>query len=113
MLLVLVVLMFLVLLFSVLVTGQPSFLARRRRRGPGRAGRGDRAGRLFGNEDVVSHRQVRGHVAVEDEHRLDHPHLHRDRCPRSARRSVWGASCRNSASARVTATEIMTPRSCA
>jgi hypothetical protein len=79
MLLVLVVLVFLVL-----VTGQPSFLARRRRRRPGRAGRGDRAGRLFGNEDVVSHRQVRGRVAVEDEHRLNDPRLHRDRCPRSA-----------------------------
>jgi hypothetical protein len=82
------VLLFSVLLFSVLVTGQPSFLARHRRRGPGRAGRGDRAGRWFGNEDVVGHRQVRGRVAVEDEHRLDHPPAHRDRCPRSAGRSV-------------------------
>jgi hypothetical protein len=90
---VLVVPLFLVLGFSVLlllvlVTGQPSFLARHRRRGPGRAGRGDRAGRWFGNEDVVGHRQVRGRVAVEDEHRLDHPPAHRDRCPRSAGRSV-------------------------
>jgi hypothetical protein len=80
--------LFSVPLFSVLVTGQPSFLARHRRRGPGRAGRGDRAGRWFGNEDVVGHRQVRGRVAVEDEHRLDHPPAHRDRCPRSAGRSV-------------------------
>jgi hypothetical protein len=90
---VLVVPLFLVLGFSVLlllvlVTGQPSFLAHHRRRGPGRAGRGDRAGRWFGNEDVVGHRQVRGRVAVEDEHRLDHPPAHRDRCPRSAGRSV-------------------------
>ena len=78
------VLVVLVLVFLVLVTGQPSFLARHRHRGPGRAGRGDRAGRSLGNEDVVSHRQVRGRVAVEDEHRLDHPPAHRDRCPRSA-----------------------------
>jgi hypothetical protein len=90
---VLVVPLFLVLGFSVLlllvlVTGQPSFLAHHRRRGPDRAGRGDRAGRWFGNEDVVGHRQVRGRVAVEDEHRLDHPPAHRDRCPRSAGRSV-------------------------
>jgi len=82
--LVLAVLLFLVLVFSVLVTAQPSFLARHRRRGPGRAGRGDQAGRSFGDEDAVSHRQVRGRVAVEDEHRLDHPPAHRDRCPRSA-----------------------------
>ena len=64
----------------VLVMGQLSFLTRHRRyRRPGRAGSGYRAGRSFGHEDAVSHRQVRGRMAVEDEHRLDHPAAHRDR----------------------------------